>query len=1501
MAEAAALALWEIGAAWATEAAIFAAANAVYINAAIAITASSAYGAQQKRRAAASARASYAASLKDREVMIRSAIAPRRVIYGRDRVSGPIVYAQSSGDKGQYLHLVIALAGHECDEIETIYFGDVALPDANANGDIVSGEFAKTIKHDARESGSGATLTLLHEPTTILAVTQFVPRVSNGESGGTRWVDVAVDYTISGQVVTPAVQEGLTTVTYEWSDPSGTPYVRVRKHLGGAGQAADAELVAVSDGAWTSEHVGVGVCYLYVRLEYNVEVFGQVGVPNISCVLRGRKIRDPRDGVTRWSDNAALCTASWLRDSDYGLTAMAVEVPDSEVIAAANICDEQVQIGGVLGDAPIYQPVYQSRYVFNGSFASDQSPRDVLADMLSGMAGSCVWSQGRWLVRPGAARTPTVTIGADQLAGGAVQIVPKASRADLFNAVRVTYRDPSQGWAEVQAPLVTNATYEAADGGVRIVRAIQMPGSMDAIRAQRLAKIELERERQALTVQLVGNLATYDLAPTDACYLDLSRYGFANKLMEVRQRTWSPDGTLPYTLRETAAEVWAWNMGEATIVDLAPNTVLPSPYAAPVALSGLSAASGTDHLMRLGDGTVIARALVQWTGSVDAFVRGGGQIELQWKRPSEALWQVSPSIPGDMASAYLQQMPDATLVLIRARQISASGRASDWASITHFVLGKSAPPSDVAGLTAATINGAVLIKWTRSVELDYFRTEVRYGANFDAGTRIIVTPASAYLWPFQGAGTYTLWAAHFDTSGNMSAPVGISIVVSAPTLAGLDSLAGPAILEAAQAQADLAETQAKAYADGIVTPAEARAIAAAQVKADAAQAAAIAAAEANPLLTNSSILIGGRNRYHAGLTIGSIQAAVSSITRSKTGFSFGGNVDNNGVARLYNIFNGNGTYTISFDLSVSQSSGFTMALDFADSASAWSIITTTTTQHFSHTFTISNYTLSTYNFIDFNQLSGQVYTFTNFKVESGNVATDWTPAPEDIDAQLLAISSDFNLSKGEKPAAILEWTKINSDWSSALNQAANFGLSGTAEVAAYSLARQRLENYLNAIDRWGNVSVDTYITPTDWQFYWSNVYAKQALLLDLIARVSGERSTWAGTSGTGKPSDYATSDVTLIASNGITLVGNTATHTTGDNWNRQVYSRDSFTGGAYASGVLADDIGVNSNIFLGLNTAGDLGDANYATIDYAIHNSTYPNLVAYSPSGNRIIGEWRANDVLAVTYDGVTVRWLRNGEIYYFEPAASGIRFYFDSSYGQYATLKNIRFGPMSNNDWSATGGAGKPADNATKNIITYSAYAPTAPVDGDFWIDTTSSPFVIKMRVSGAWQIGANLSTGLLAQLNNVDTSDIATGAVTAVVFDQITGPVTVSSMSHSPDGFAYQTTVASLTLTPAPTLGAVAVDVLVTVIAGYTVQGVGATAYLDAGLHNGTYNGWNRRDVDQADAGKTRLGQVTLTQKFSQIANASVTFKFCSAILNSSDVASFKNIEIRAEVIKR
>jgi len=47
-----------------------------------------------------------------------------------------------------------------------------------------------------------------------------------------------------------------------------------------------------------------------------------------------------------------------------------------------------------------------------------------------------------------------------------------------------------------------------------------------------------------------------------------------------------------------------------------------------------------------------------------------------------------------------------------------------------------------------------------------------------------------------------------------------------------------------------------------------------------------------------------------------------------------------------------------------------------------------------------------------------------------------------------------------------------------------------------------------------------------------------------------------------------------------------------------------------------------------------------------------------------------------------------------------------------------------------------------TRNIITYSSVAPGSPTNGDVWIDTSVTPNLIKLRVSGVWQVGGNYTT---------------------------------------------------------------------------------------------------------------------------------------------------------------
>ena len=75
------------------------------------------------------------------KVAARDAQAPRQIVYGECRVGGTIVKITTSGTSNYKLHLAIALAGHEIQSLEEIYYNDELL---TVTSSTVSGETVYT-------------------------------------------------------------------------------------------------------------------------------------------------------------------------------------------------------------------------------------------------------------------------------------------------------------------------------------------------------------------------------------------------------------------------------------------------------------------------------------------------------------------------------------------------------------------------------------------------------------------------------------------------------------------------------------------------------------------------------------------------------------------------------------------------------------------------------------------------------------------------------------------------------------------------------------------------------------------------------------------------------------------------------------------------------------------------------------------------------------------------------------------------------------------------------------------------------------------------------------------------------------------------------------------------------------------------------------------------------------------------------------------------------------
>ncbi len=624
----------------------------------------------------------------NRNLTVRQAVAPWQWIYGQTRVAGILTYIEDSPATG-HLHMVITLAGHECQELGDVWFDD-----------------------------------------------EVVPLDGSGEATGR----------FAG-------------------------YVRVKKSLGGeaAGVQPFPDLQAESAGLWGPSHCQTGRAKLYVRLLWNPDLFPQ-GIPNIRCVVKGRKVYDPRSGLTAWSNNAALCTSDYLT-SAVGLGCdYATEIDETQLIAAANTCEESVTLAS--GGS-------EYRYTMNGALSVNASPREVLPRLLSSMVGTVRFLGGTWGVYPAVYATPSATaLTQDDLRGG-LRVSPRLSKRDLANRIKGIYVSPDNDWQAADYPPVTNATYLAEDQNEPLWRELDLPFTASAATAQRLAKIELERVRQQITVNWPGKLTCYRLQPGDTVPVTLARYGWSSKIFEVAAQTLtfeeSGDGVVlgcDLVLRETASAVFDWNSGEETTVDAAPDSALPDPFTVE-APANVTAASGTDELFVVSDGTVVTRVRVSWTEPLNYYVLQGGRVLIQFKAAAASDWLDAAPIAGDAAAAWLTGVEDGTAYDIRVRFQNALGTRSDWTQISHTVIGKTAAPSDVE---LFTIEGTRLT-WTPVDDADVragggYRLKFQFGVNRSWGDANALHNGLVTDSPFDLAivpsGATTLMIKAVDSSGNES-------------------------------------------------------------------------------------------------------------------------------------------------------------------------------------------------------------------------------------------------------------------------------------------------------------------------------------------------------------------------------------------------------------------------------------------------------------------------------------------------------------------------------------------------------------------------------------------------------------------------------------------------------------------------------------------------------------------------------------------------------------
>lgn len=743
--------------------------------------------AEAAQRAAADAqRAAYNAGLVDRKTVVRSAIQPRNMILGRDEAAGPLACWFTYGPLRNYHAFAVVLAGHECDEIETVMFNHEPVTLDGSGGVIAPAKYTRIVTTQHTESFppgvAGTVLTLARRPAAIsTGVWTTQPQSSNNIA-----ITAPVPYSWDGNLSVTVLADSGAQGEFQTSPPGFTvdyhtvetqPLFYIKKYLGAPGQTAAPELIAAAaaagvPGSWGSDRKGTSVCYITCVVDADFNILGQIGIPNLSAVTRGAKPYNVRTGLTQWTQNPADLSRWFTVQSGYAPKTLGTEVNEPQLIASANVCDEAVAFSASRLEA---------RYTCNGQLTTAASPMDNLNHILDSMDGDAVWISGQWQFFAGYYREPTLEINEDTLSSAGISVAPRTPKRDLFNAVTGMYVSPVAGYTRTSYTMVTSPVYQAEDGGELLPAEISFELVNDSVRCEMIAWQRLTRARQPLTVQLGTTLKGYDTAPMQNVTLNIRKLGYTNKVFtNIRREFDAPN--LVHVLQETGPEVWAWDYTQAAAAVDLPNTSFPDVATIPL-VTGITLYSGTDALLRLADGTIISRGRIRWTQATNTYVLQGGCVEWQHKSVLDTSdnWTVLPPAAGGDVEIFTGPLADGDARVVRGRFVTGQGRVGQWSVPQAFVVvGKTELPPDVATFSVDLDGNATWPDATGVLDLAGAQIRWQPGNNNSWGD---ATPlhngllqSSPYPIGVRPSGVATFMIKFVDSSGNESANAAASVI-----------------------------------------------------------------------------------------------------------------------------------------------------------------------------------------------------------------------------------------------------------------------------------------------------------------------------------------------------------------------------------------------------------------------------------------------------------------------------------------------------------------------------------------------------------------------------------------------------------------------------------------------------------------------------------------------------------------------------------------------------
>lgn len=540
---------------------------------------------------------------------------------------------------------------------------------------------------------------------------------------------------------------------------------------------------------WTESHVGAGIAYLYMILKHDPLVF-RAGAPQVRAIVRGRRVYDLRQDISRggthlrydeesweWSRNPAICLYDYLTNTTYGVGVPPESIDEESVIAAANICDQQVPIQEVDPGVTSHE-----RYTCDGVFESDGN-RLAIVDALKGaMGGDLIHRNGKFYMSAGAPLLdvngrppsdplwePAFTITADDLIED-MKVLPAPGRDQRANTITGSYINDRDGrYEEDSITPFAAPNWLNDDGGTVFAQPVDLPFTVDHQRAVRLAQLELRKSRLwAIGATARTSFAFADVTPYSLGAIYLPEIGWGaptypkGKPIVALTTTLNPDWACDIDWREYDEDAFDVSADGEPIIDQLPGTTLPSPFIVN-APRGVAAAAFAD---RLPDGTRTARVVVTWQAPqgmlVDHYVIGHKHrtdtTYLEGRSPSDTL----------SFEFFASRYGGYNLYVAAVGVTGTSSRRIHAAVLVDYVL---LPPPDIRGFRVSTLGELRFFQWqlAEAAPTDLAGYQMRVLGPYATAEEVPTgnpnaSWESARIFPAADAGAITTIASSFETS-----------------------------------------------------------------------------------------------------------------------------------------------------------------------------------------------------------------------------------------------------------------------------------------------------------------------------------------------------------------------------------------------------------------------------------------------------------------------------------------------------------------------------------------------------------------------------------------------------------------------------------------------------------------------------------------------------------------------------------------------------------------